>query len=1249
MTEAPSYKPEQLIKDAAKHGELVVFVGAGASKLCGSPDWTGFASQVVGELENGGVLSFLEAEQLRSLGDPRRTLSIAMALAEKHGLSLGFDRILHPAKPSAIGIELYALLSSLRPVFVTTNYDKWLDDAGPDELSSESKPGSESEPAVRPTSRPKYYLPEHLSPALLAERGAVIHLHGSYTEPSSMVVSLRDYVEHYADRRVQAFLSAMFKNYTVLFVGYGLAEIEVLEHIIRSNESLRAGPADPRHFLLYAHRSTESVQTRFIEDFFRDQCGVHVIRYRIDAKGYSELVDVFKGWSAELDVRDPTTLDLQAHLDGYIASATQDDRDAAIRLVSRWPELTSYFMNSLKEVIWFSDLDRAGFFDAKHSPGVKRVEMENGTTAYQADGWPALRYLEDIAPIVQGEQAARVANIIRAISSDAERRDVDNWRTRWSLATTLSRLPLEVIEDGDIDMVRFLLSSRFEGNMAGQELGKHLLPRLLESSNQDDLRKAVSLVDALSMTRPKVAKGEKAGVMDSYHLREALKASTRRFGERGSTAAIELLARRLTEYIGTRKDDRHSYIWRAAIEEHEQDAHHEDNRAVLVDALRDAALGATSVQSPESLAVAENLLQSPYPTLVRIGIFVCGEHYGNVGDAFWACAKANWFIDIPYWHELYWFIKKAFNRFSATERAQFLEFVDRLKGDWSDESRQEEWDETHKRDLLFPATGQGDSQVDEWYRSLEQRWGPVRDHPDFHSYTSSGWVGERSPIASDALVGMSDEELVRFLTNFVPDKRSFDGPTYRGLATTISAAVRASEDGFGQRIALFADLARPYQHGLLRGLKERWSDDKRDINWPATLSLMNAIVSSPTFKADLKAKPPEGWEPSIHWVVTDIAEVLRAGFAVDRPLPLELLKPSLEVLQLVLKQMTPAKAEEPEDAVSHAINSSRGRTVESLIHLALAMRREEIASGCKSGETWAAIRHVFDAELESSEFGENAEFAALAGMYCANLHYINAEWVEANFDRLFSSSNSAAWKCAAQGFAYQRYMYDWLFNKLVAGGHLRRMVYSEGLPSHVAEKALQFLALAYLEGIEGLEGDGLLAELVATLRVKELSQVCWFFWTLRTEGDTSPHAPKILAFWLKVVERIRGAKADVPELHSALIQLAVFIGELTMPLVEALIEAAPHADSSHHGYLLVENLARLASHYPKEVAAIFRAAIAGFLPTYQKEDVIRCVQSLAEAGEAEDAMNICNDYAVRGSTLLKETYETLRRQGRQLN
>ncbi|MBK7659449.1 MAG: hypothetical protein IPJ28_09975 [Betaproteobacteria bacterium] len=136
--------------------------------------------------------------------------------------------------------------------------------------------------------------------------------------------------------------------------------------------------------------------------------------------------------------------------------------------------------------------------------------------------------------------------------------------------------------------------------------------------------------------------------------------------------------------------------------------------------------------------------------------------------------------------------------------------------------------------------------------------------------------------------------------------------------------------------------------------------------------------------------------------------------------------------------------------------------------------------------------------------------------------------------------------------------------------------------------------------MESLDGGGLLSELVAELKVKQLTHLCWFFWTLRANSEPSAKTSKILTFWIKVAEQVRVSGAKLPELQSAPSQLAVFIHELTPVAVNALIDAAPHAQVGHHGYLLVQNLARLASQYPKEVAAIFRAAMSGFLPDYRK-------------------------------------------------
>ncbi|MBC3830959.1 hypothetical protein H8K33_05530 [Undibacterium amnicola] len=733
---------------------------------------------------------------------------------------------------------------------------------------------------------------------------------------------------------------------------------------------------------------------------------------------------------------------------------------------------------------------------------------------------------------------------------------------------------------------------------------------------------------------------KKKGVLKSYQLGEVLKLSSRKIGERCGYSGLELLTRRLAEYIGTVEEDKYSYAWRSAIEDHEQDSHIDDYRSALVNAVRDAALGATVIDTDDSRMIVKTLLLSPYQTLIRIGIFVCGENYRTVGGSFWDYAKDGWFYEHPYWHEIYGFIKKSFAKFSATERDKFLCIIDNFRGDWTDDSRQVERDESFKRDLLYAASGLGDSELDEKYQRLVEQYGPVREHPDFHFYSNSGWVGERSPLASDELIAMSKEELIRFLSNFSPAPEDLDGPSYRGLASSLTTAVRASHDGFGESIELFVDLARPYQHGLLRGLKERWADDKQDINWDATVKAISEIVSKTEFIYELNNQNTEGWEPSVSWVVSDIAELVKSATSAERHLPIQLYDSFVEVLSRILGAQVPSPAEVSNDAVTRAINSARGRILEALIYLALAVRREELASGSLNNDSWSIFGPIFDSELSSSEQGQNVEFATLAGLYCVNLHYINSQWTESNFHRLFASSNEVAWRCSAQGFSYQRYLYDWFYKKLVEGGHLRKMLFADGLPDQVSDRAIQFLGLAYLQGMESLD-NGLFAELIIELKLKELRRLCWFFWTLRSEGY-SAHAPKIIAFWLRVSEQMRESNTHSPELQSALTQLVAFVQEFDSELLTALVEVAPNAQVEHHGYILIEHLARLASSYPSEVAKVFKAALLGFLPDFDRADIINCVMCLADAGAVDDAEFICNAYAHQGSILLKETYENIR-------
>lgn len=496
--------PPQILK-AAQNNELIIFIGAGASKLCGSPDWRGFASKVVAVLQKKGILNFIEAEQLNNLSDARRTLSVAMNIAKTNNIVIDYDEILHKAEPDDEGARLYEILSDFNPIIVTTNYDKWLHKNRKTKIPENgSADSSKIEFPGEAYFKAKYYKREHLTTDLLTEKGAVIHLHGSYIDAESMIISLRDYIRHYADEKVTRFLSHLFTHCTVLFLGYGLGELEILDHIVRSNDpNGKNSELEPKHFILYPTRSTDSKQNKFTESYFRDECRVALLNYEIDQKGYGQIVDVLESWSPEIKVKEPTHLDYQETLKIFIENDSDAmSRQSAINLVLKQPYLTSFFLNSINSLAWFDDLENADFFKPQAMPLLEVTEEADGTRLYEAPRWPALRYLENIVREADDARSIRIRNIIRTVTNSAADTNADNWRVWATCATILSLLPLSVIELEDINLLDSWLKTRFNADFIVHNLSAALLPRLLESSDMADANKALLLIEKITVENP---------------------------------------------------------------------------------------------------------------------------------------------------------------------------------------------------------------------------------------------------------------------------------------------------------------------------------------------------------------------------------------------------------------------------------------------------------------------------------------------------------------------------------------------------------------------------------------------------------------------------------------------------------------------------------------------------------------------------------------------------------------------------
>ncbi|MGZ5449255.1 MAG: SIR2 family protein [Thermoanaerobaculia bacterium] len=297
------------LREAAQLATLIPFVGAGASKLAGCPDWNEFADEALKVFVEHEKFSHAQLDQIMTL-NPRAKLAIALALQGRHKIQIDFRKILHRTERTehAIGCRFYSYLSKLGKTFVTTNYDEWLDDEiMPPPTDVDGKGGGSAD--VVPRARTVYYRPEDLTAAHLNRQDVVIHLHGSVKAPNGMILTTPHYVRHYAnDRKTQennvlTFLEDLFRDKTVLFIGYGLAELEILEYLIVKTRNNDDG-LQPRHFLLQGFFSHEHELMVSMRTYYRE-CGIELVPFLKDRGGWGQLINVLEAWSRAVPVSAP--------------------------------------------------------------------------------------------------------------------------------------------------------------------------------------------------------------------------------------------------------------------------------------------------------------------------------------------------------------------------------------------------------------------------------------------------------------------------------------------------------------------------------------------------------------------------------------------------------------------------------------------------------------------------------------------------------------------------------------------------------------------------------------------------------------------------------------------------------------------------------------------------------------------------------------------------------------------------------
>jgi len=286
--------------------------------------------------------------------------------------------------------------------------------------------------------------------------------------------------------------------------------------------------------------------------------------------------------------------------------------------------------------------------------------------------------------------------------------------------------------------------------------------------------------------------------------------------------------------------------------------------------------------------------------------------------------------------------------------------------------------------------------------------------------TKTGASLSAKSVAELAL--LTDDELVAFLNDWEDAHRDADqwwvDIDFTGLAVAFQQLILANPNrflGWGER---WHALQRPiYLRYALQAATKRIGEHQPELHQWLDVADWVMARQEPSPSGDEKSSETSrarpSWSSARTQAVDLLAECVKEEVNVDlewRPRFIALLKAACVSPDYYLDANKPVTT--PRDFLTDAINTMRGRSLETLLRYGSWVKRHEQSADL------ADLFDVLVSRLDGSPPLTLPEYALLG----ANLHQLyglSSSWTQANVDRMFPQSNSDAW---AAGFsAYLRF------------------------------------------------------------------------------------------------------------------------------------------------------------------------------------------------------------------------------------
>lgn len=918
---------------------------------------------------------------------------------------------------------------------------------------------------------------------------------------------------------------------------------------------------------------------------------------------------------------------------------TKRTRTEAVELIRASAANLEYFFSRLVDSTWLPFLIEEGFFQNPTPP--ETGTTDDGQRWIRYPNWPESQYLARIA----SDAPELVIEAIERIPASP------NPRVHQDIITAATALPGELA--ARIARREQAWLAHYDGHlMSFPGPAGDLLAHLAKEGEIETAFRLAGTLLTISSTpeaERRTSRHRAAALVDDWDYMKIVEKAWPALMAAEPTKAFRFLCHELANVIETGYVQGSSfdptYMWRSAIEDHEQNAGH-SLLDTLVDAVRDTGL-ATAEHGPKDrdLILAE-LARHDASLFRRIALFLLAR-FGSVEQVVDALVYEEQIDDFNVWHEYAELLKARFGELDPEQKERVLALVaadrrgeltatQRERGVTEEqfEARRRYW--RLERYALIEEHLTGDAQAD--FEALVTEFGKP-DHPTFRSVITD-WTGPASPYRAEELVEMGPSGALEALRRWIPEGGSED-PSPEGLGRVFEGAVEKDAEGFAEMAMAFADLHPAYVRGLLGGLATAAKAGTR-FPWGPALHLCEQVAA--------RARHADH-DASLNWLRrTAVGLVFEGINEGEAEIPQEERTLVWSIIETLLEHPDPSPGRDADhDPATVALNSVRGEAMHAAIRYAFwverALKADEAFNGIDSLPEFAA---AVDRRLDPAVDPSLAIRAAL-GQWFVQFVRIDERWAELLAPRIFPSDPAAAGFFAAAWNAYVVFNRAWtsVFEVLCNSYKLAVERFEEvdderymaGNPREHLGEHLSYLRFV---GSIDLAADGLFARFWSVappeLRKHAINDVGWSLERGNAQLRNDVQA-RVVETWEWILEQ--GEREPRPlGAFGAWFGARQVENDWLLAQGQHVLELGIHLDPDHVVY---EALPRMAAENPREVVEILRRMITtdteGWSVLGSVDEVRQTLATALASGDESargDAIEVLNLLGIRGMSEFRD-------------